>query len=370
MASSLSQVTRLRLLQRSTEVHVLSIHASYSLVSHPHTVPPNTIVETVRLWLQEGLNGQKFERVVFAASSCHELIEKCMHMYFPTPVAATDANSVPSSDLVGQSRDRERERESWTSSDIAPGSEMLSGEEGTSDGPDRPASKSENAGLQEEEGKTVDSPQTTKVNREETVQKQSRKAVPEPLQPVEEPQDASQQPIKSAIDVIVRPPKPEGENESKRWSTPMTVQSIPYPSPRQSQPARPVGIPAWEGTRSPLDDIIMQLEKEGGAQGKDKLKREKTEKTVKARPAEHAEGGETTNTTVEDLEEMIMGLQVLSDDLEQASSEAAREHSKRSSSQLHETPSENKLSESENTTRHTPDTTTHILNPSRIESDV
>ena len=315
-------------------------------------------MEPVRLWLQEGLNGQKFERVVFAAFFSHKIVEKCMHMYFPTQTD-TDTNDVPSSEFVGQSR--ERGRESCTSSDITSGSGMLSGED---DGPDSKSERS--AGLQEEEkGKMVDSPQTAKVDGEETVQRRSRKAVPEPLQPMGEPQDASQQSIKSAGDVISRPPKPEEEKESKRWSTPMAVQSIPYPSAQQSQPARQVSVPALEGTRSPLDAIIMQLEEEGRAQDTNELE---TGKTV---PAEQVDGRQTADTTVEDIERMIMGLQVLSDDLEQASSEAPREHSRKSSSQLHETPTENGQSGLENT-QHTPDTTAHIfnLNPLRMESDV
>lgn len=321
-------------------------------------VPPNTIMETVRLWLQEGLNGLKFERVVFTAFSSHKLVEECMHIYFPTETV-TDTNHVPSSESAAQSQ--ERTRESYASSDITSGSE----EEGTSDGSDSKSEKS--AGLQEEEEeKTVDSLQTTKVSSEETVQKRHHNAVPEPLQPEGEPQDASQQTSKSSEDEISGAPKPEEEKESKRWSTPMAVQLIPYASAQQSQPARQVSLTSLGGTRSPLDDIIMQLEKEGRAQDKDELK---TEKTVEARPAEHIEGKQTTDTAVEDLERMIMGLQVLSDDLKQASSEAAREHSRRSRSQLHETPTENTPSGMENT-EHTPDTSVHILNPSRTESDV
>ena len=50
---------------------------------HAHTVSPHIVIETVRLWLQEGLNSHKFERIVFCARANLPLLEEALDKYFP-----------------------------------------------------------------------------------------------------------------------------------------------------------------------------------------------------------------------------------------------------------------------------------------------
>ena len=51
--------------------------------THTHTVSPHVVVETVRLWLQEDQNNQKFDRIVFCGEDNLPHLEATLQKYFP-----------------------------------------------------------------------------------------------------------------------------------------------------------------------------------------------------------------------------------------------------------------------------------------------
>ena len=170
---------------------------------------------------------------------------------------------------------------------------------------------------------------------------------------VTEPQSVAEERSEETQTVTLRSPTPGSETtvKEKRWSNPMAVQAIPYPG----SPS-PVTQPDEERIRSPLDDIISQLEEEGRAQAQDGRSIEETNKAV-------AGGAEqSADESVEDLDRIMMGLQVLSDGLEQAST---RGHWSGPSDET-DRPSLNLSATDVQQT----DSTAHILNPLRVESDV
>ena len=69
-------------------VYLLSVPISpLPLPSPPnpytHTVSPHVVVETVRLWLQEDQNSQKFDRIVFCGEDKLPQLEATLQKYFP-----------------------------------------------------------------------------------------------------------------------------------------------------------------------------------------------------------------------------------------------------------------------------------------------
>ena len=62
---------------------ICSSHIHTHTHIHAHTVSPHIVIETVRLWLQEGLNSHKFERIVFCARANLPLLEEALDKYFP-----------------------------------------------------------------------------------------------------------------------------------------------------------------------------------------------------------------------------------------------------------------------------------------------
>ena len=58
-------------------------HVNVHVSCPSSAVSPHVVLETVRLWLQEGTNSARFERVIFAARTSVSHIDKFLDHYFP-----------------------------------------------------------------------------------------------------------------------------------------------------------------------------------------------------------------------------------------------------------------------------------------------
>ena len=51
--------------------------------THTHTVSPHSVMESVRLWLQQSGNSNRFKKVVFSAATNPDFAETLLQRYFP-----------------------------------------------------------------------------------------------------------------------------------------------------------------------------------------------------------------------------------------------------------------------------------------------